>query len=464
MVQGLVEQDAAGAIPLWPVGKNSFVAWRAEQSAERQDWLERSGFAADIGAFTVLPGSDGGPGPVFAGLGDDPNLWSWAALAAVLPAGLYALASPLADDAATEAALGWALGTYAYDRFKIDRAPRKLPRLCLPPAADVEHVRRTVEATFFARDLINRPANDLGPSALAEAARALGARHGAATCVLVGAELLANDFPAIHAVGAAALDPPCLIDLVWGDPAHPKLTLVGKGVCFDSGGLNVKSLESMRLMKKDMGGAAVVLGLASMIMDARLPVRLRVLVPAVENAISANSYRPGDIVPTRKGLSIEIVNTDAEGRVILADALAAADSEAPALLVECSTLTGAAKLALGNEVGAMFTPDDDLAADLQQRSLRLHDPLWRLPLWPSYRKRIESLTADLANMADGNYAGAITAALFLERFVERTCSWLHLDVFAWNDRPRPGRPLGGEATGMRALFDLIEHRFATAEG
>ena len=464
MVQGLIEESSEDAFALWPVAKAALATWRTGRTPQWQAWLDRSGFAASLGSFVVMPDADGTPGAVLAGLGDAPNLWSWAALAAVLPAGRYTVASPVDDAAATEAALGWALGSYAYDRFKSAAHARELPLLVLPRGADIEHVRRTVEATFLARDLINRPANDLGPSQLAHAAAELGSRHGASVTVTVGADLLARNFPAIHAVGAAALDPPCLIDLVWGDPAAPKLTLVGKGVCFDSGGLNVKSLEGMRLQKKDMGGAAVVLGLASMVMDAKLPVRLRVIVPAVENAISAISYRPGDIVRTRKGLTIEIVNTDAEGRVILADALTEADSESPELLIECSTLTGAAKLALGNEVGSMFTPDDALAADLQARSMRVHDPLWRMPLWPSYRRRIESHVADIANMADGNYAGAITAALFLERFVEHTRSWVHLDIFAWNDRADPGRRIGGEATGMRALFDLVRSRFGAVDG
>lgn len=463
MIQGLVEGDVKEAIALWPVAKASMSGWRAERALNWQTWLDRTAFAAELGSFVVVPEADGTPGAVVVGLGDEPNLWSWAAAQASLPAGVYAVASPLDPAAATEAALGWALGSYAYKRYKFAAPERELPLLCLPGRADTERVRRTVNATFLARDLINRPANDLGPTQLAQAAAELGSKHGASVSVIVGADLLARNFPAIYAVGAAALDPPCLIDLVWGDPAHPKLTLVGKGVCFDSGGLNVKGLESMRLMKKDMGGAAVVLGLASMVMDAKLPVRLRVLVPAVENAISASSYRPGDIVKTRKGINIEVVNTDAEGRVILADALAEADSDAPALLIECSTLTGAAKLALGNEVGSMFTPDDALAADLQARSMRIHDPLWRMPLWPSYRKHIESRVADIANMADGNYAGAITAALFLERFVEHTRSWVHLDIFAWNDRAVPGRPIGGEATGMRALFDLAESRFGAAD-
>jgi len=463
MVQGLVADDGKAAIALWPVARSALRTWRADRDAGWQAWLDRSAFAADLGSFVVLPDDGGAPGAVVVGLGDSPSLWSWAALQATLPAGVYAVASPLDAAAATEAALGWALGAYAYARYRLAPSARETPLLRPPRGADVERVRRTVEATFLARDLINCPASELGPSQLAEAAAELGRRHGATISVTVGADLLARNFPAIYAVGAAALDPPRLIDLRWGDPARPKVTLVGKGVCFDSGGLNVKSLESMRLMKKDMGGAAVVLGLASMVMDARLPVRLRVLIPAVENAISAGSYRPGDVVRTRKGLTIEIVNTDAEGRVILADALAEADSEAPDLLIECSTLTGAAKLALGNEVGSMFTPDDTLAAELQAGSMRVHDPLWRMPLWASYRKRIESHVADLANMADGNYAGAITAALFLESFIERTRSWVHLDMFAWNDRAVPGRPVGGEATGMRALYELLDSRFGTAD-
>jgi leucyl aminopeptidase len=459
MIPGLKPADGDDGLPLWPVARGALDAWRADKPAAWQPWLDRSRFEGELGGFVALPGDDGRPAAVVVGLGDTPNLWSWSALSAMLPQGTYVIATEQDSTTATEAALGWALGTYAYDRFKANAPSRELPRLVTPRTTDIGFVARAVKGTFLARDLINRPANDLGPNELAAAASELGRSHGAITTVIAGDDLLERNFPAIHVVGAAATQPPCLIDMVWGDPSHPKVTLIGKGVCFDSGGINVKSLDSMRLMKKDMGGAAVVLGLASMVMDAKLPVRLRVLIPAVENAISAASCRPGDIVKTRKGLSIEIVNTDAEGRVILADALAEADSESPALLIECSTLTGSAKLALGNEVGSLFSPNDRLAEDLQARSLRLHDPLWRMPLWPSYRKRIESSVADLVNMADGNYAGAITAALFLERFINKTDAWVHIDMFAWNDHAVPGRRIGGEATGMRALYDLIESRF-----
>lgn len=457
MPPGLVADGAA--LPLWTLPTNGAEAWRQEALKEWLPWLKASNFKGELGTFVMLPGDGGALAAAVAGLGPDPNLWSWAAMPAVLPAGTYALAEPLTPEGATAAALGWGLGTYRYDRFKHDPATPDPPRLVAPAAADLAAVARTVEATFYVRDLINRPANDLGPSDLAASAVELGRTFGAKVTVISGDALLKQGYPAIYAVGAAAQQPPCLIDLTWGESAHPKVTLVGKGVCFDSGGLNVKSLESMRLMKKDMGGAAVVLGVAKMIMDAGLKVRLRVLVPAVENAIASSSYRPGDIVPTRKGLSIEIVNTDAEGRVILADALTEADSERPDLLIECSTLTGHTKLALGNEYAALFSPDDALAMDLQARSLRLHDPMWRLPLVPSYRKRIESHVADLVNMPDGNYAGAITAALFLERFVTETKAWAHVDIFAWNDRAQPGRLIGAEATGMRAIYDLIESRF-----
>jgi leucyl aminopeptidase len=456
-------RSARGAIPLHAVKSADLKRWLLTRGKRETEWLRAANFSAKQYELLPVPNANGGVASVVLGLGSGGDALALAAFSESLPHGIYALGDVPADAGGARAALAWIFGTYKFDRYR-KKEPRQSAKLVLPKGADGEEVTRIAESVFLARDLVNTPSNDMGPEELAAAAREIARTYGAKFSQIVGDELLAKKYPLIHAVGRASVRAPRLIDLTWGDPTAPKVTLVGKGVVFDSGGLDLKSASGMSTMKKDMGGAAVVLGLASMVMDATLPVRLRVLIPAVENAISSSSYRPGDIVKTRKGLSIEVINTDAEGRVILADALAEADSDAPDLLVECSTLTGAAKLALGNEVGSMFTPDDALAADLQARSMRIHDPLWRMPLWPSYRKRIESHVADLSNMADGNYAGAITAALFLERFVEHTRSWVHLDIFAWNDRAVPGRQIGGEATGMRALYDFVESRFTPAEG
>jgi leucyl aminopeptidase len=309
------------------------------------------------------------------------------------------------------------------------------------------------------RDLINTPAEEMGPAELALAAEQLAAEHGARCTVLVGDELLKNNYPMIHAVGRGSARAPRLIDIVWGDPKAPKLTLVGKGVCFDSGGLDLKTAQGMRMMKKDMGGSATVLGLASAIMDAGLPVRLRVLVPAVENFVSATSYRPLDVIRTRKGLTVEIGNTDAEGRLILCDALAEADSEHPALIIDMATLTGAARVALGPELPALFVNDDATATALLDAGSAENDPFWRMPLWKPYRKLIDSKVADLNNVSESGFAGAVIAALYLAEFVSPSTPWAHIDTYAWNATSRPGRPEGAEALGLRALYAAIQRRF-----
>jgi leucyl aminopeptidase len=315
-------------------------------------------------------------------------------------------------------------------------------------------VTREAEAIFLGRDLINTPAGDLLPSGLAQAAEDLAKRHGAEFREIVGADLLSMGYPAIHAVGRASADAPRLIDIGWGSLAHPRVTLVGKGVCFDSGGLDIKPAAGMQLMKKDMGGAAAVLALAHMIMAADLKLRLRVLVPAVENAIAGNAFRPLDVLGTRKGLTVEVGNTDAEGRLILADALTEADSEKPALLIDCATLTGAARVALGPELPALFARQDALADRLLGCGRAVADPLWRLPLWPGYRKTLDSKVADLSSTGESALHGAITAALFLAEFVDPATQWVHLDIYAWNAKTRPGRPEGGEPSAVRALYEL----------
>jgi leucyl aminopeptidase len=447
------------ALPLHVATKSGLAGWLKGDGRAFAAWVEAGGFRAEAGKVLMLPGKQGKPVAALGGLGDQEMIWSWAALAQSAPAGAYRLAAGRVPFGATRAALGWALGAYRFDRYKKKKTGARPAKLVWPQGADKAYVANATAATALARDLINTPAEDMGPEELARAAQDLGAAFAAKVRVIVGDELLAQNFPAIHAVGRAATRAPRLIDLVWGEEAAPKVTLVGKGVCFDSGGLDLKPAAGKRMMKKDMGGAATVLGLARMIMAAKLKVRLRVLVPAVENAVAGNAYRPGDIVKTRKGLSVEIGNTDAEGRVILCDALAEADAEKPALLIDIATLTGAARVALGPDLPALFVDDEALAAKILHHGGAEEDPLWRLPLWKPYRRFIETPVADISNSGDSPFAGSVTAALFLRTFVAETTPWAHIDSYAWADKGMMGRSGGGEPLAMRALFALIAERF-----
>ncbi len=447
-----------GTVPITVLRASMLAKFLAGQSAPLRRWVKESGFDASPETVLTVPGTNGHLARVLVGIGTGETPWAYASVREKLPAGSYAFDTTLPREAATRAALGWAFGAYAFTRYK---ARKDRPRaLVWPKGADRGHVERTAEATFLVRDLINTPANDMGPAELAAEARKLAKRHRAQFGAIVGDALLKRNYPTIHAVGRASTRAPRLIDIRWGRAGDPKVTLVGKGVCFDTGGLDLKGSGNMLLMKKDMGGAAQILGLAAMIMGAKLRVRLRVLVPAVENSVSGNAMRPLDVIRTRKGLTVEIGNTDAEGRLILCDALAEADREQPDLIVDCATLTGAARVALGPDMPALFTNDDKVADALMAASKRESDPLWRLPLWPGYRATLDSKVADLNNISDGPFAGAITAALYLERFVSDKRAWVHLDMMGWNPGPRPGRPRGGEAQGMRALFSLIAERYA----
>ncbi|MGE5476118.1 MAG: leucyl aminopeptidase family protein [Bacteroidales bacterium] len=459
VLEHVVEATAA-AVDLILVGKGECDGWLASQPAHVRVWAQANGFTGEAGQACPVPSVDGAMSLVLVGRPDDDDPWAFAGLAGKLPVGTYRIAAPLSARAASWAAAAWQLSSYAFSRYK-SRPERPSARLVWPETADRGWVERIHDATVLVRDLINTPAADLGPAELAAAAEALAAQHGAAVRVIVGDGLLSENYPAIHAVGRAAAPhrQPRLIDLSWGDENAPRLTLVGKGVCFDSGGLDIKPSSSMKLMKKDMGGAAHVLGLASMVMAAKLPVRLRVLIPAVENAVSGDAMRPLDVLATRKGVSVEVGNTDAEGRLVLADALWEASQERPALLIDMATLTGAARTALGVEVAAMFSNDDSLAADLAAASEVQADPLWRLPLYKPYRRMLDSKVADLNNASDGPYAGAITAALFLQEFVAAGIPWAHFDIMAWNPSSRPGRPDGGEAMALRALYAVIAQRF-----
>ncbi len=453
--------DAAGAIPVVVLTKDRLPAWLAAAPERERNWLTATGFGADQGKLTLVPGDNGQLARVMVGLGGDSTdaggMWALAGLPEALPEGSYRLESMPDGADPSHLALGWALATYAFTRYRAKKGTAAA--LVWPEGADRGRVERLAAAIFLARDLANTPAGDLGPAELAveavRVAKAAGARHR----VIVGDELLAEDYPTIHAVGRAAAQAPRLVDIVWGEATAPRVTLVGKGVCFDTGGLDLKTASGMRLMKKDMAGAAIVLGLAQAIMDAGLPVRLRVLLPLVENAVSGNALHPMDIVRTRKGLTVEIGNTDAEGRLILCDALAEAATEKPALLVDMATLTGAARVALGPELAALFCNDDDLAEALLATARAEDDPMWRMPLWRPYRKMIDSKIADLNNVSESPHAGAVTAALYLQEFVEPDIPWAHLDVMAWNPQSRLGRPEGAEATALRALYAHIARRF-----
>ncbi len=457
----LIERAPRDVVPIASVEAKTLSERLQSEAAATAAWARRTGFSARPGEICLVPGPDGTLARVLVGASDE-AVWGHAALAAGLPAGAYRLEDRLDRRSATAAALGWALGGYRFRRYRGKAGDGAGARLVWPRGADRAAVERAAEATFLVRDLVNTPAADMGPAELAAAARRLARRHGARVSVIVGRDLLRRGYPLIHAVGRASPRAPRLVDLRWGAAGRPRVTLVGKGVCFDSGGLDLKSASGMKLMKKDMGGAANALGLAAMIMAAELPVRLRVLIPAVENSVSGAAMRPGDVLRSRKGLTVEVGNTDAEGRLVLADALAEADREKPALLVDLATLTGAARVALGPEVPAFFSGDDALAEALARHAGTTDDPLWRLPLWDPYRRSLESRIADLNNVAEGGYAGAITAALFLRSFVDGRTPWIHVDMMAWNTRGRPGRPEGGEAQSIRALFALIEERFGPA--
>ena len=455
MAQSLLAKSTATTRLLTVLDSEGLKAWQKKQPPSLRDWLSLSGFTAKAGAFCLLPGETAEPQRIVAGWDAAIPVWSAAGLAATLPEGSYRLAEVPAGTDLELFALGWRLGGYRFNRYKASK--KSLPKLVCPAGVSRGAVEGLADAVFLVRDLINTPANDMGPAELAAAARKLARQHGAKLKVTIGDRLLGANFPAIHAVGRASGNAPRLIDLSWGRRG-PRVTLVGKGVCFDSGGLDLKTAAGMLLMKKDMGGGAHALGLAAAVMAAKLPLRLRVLVPAVENAVAGNAMRPSDIIQTRKGLNVEVGNTDAEGRLVLADALAEACRDKPDLLIDFATLTGAARVALGTDLPALFCNDDSLAEELLAAGLRQADPLWRMPLHKPYRRLLESPVADMNNVSKGGYGGAITAALFLETFIEPGTSWAHIDLMAWNLASRPGRPEGGEAMGLRAAFAMIESR------
>ena len=451
---------SATPIPVHAVLPKGLERFLAERGAEA-GWLKSVGFAAKEGELVLVPNKEGAIGSVVLGLGAGRDPHAFALCAERLPPGLYTFGEIPGGFGGLSAAYAWAIGTYAFNRYRSRKksARSEEARLVLPDNLDGEAVSRIAQGVFLARDLINTPSNDMGPAELEQAARALAESFGARIKVTEGDALLKANYPMIHAVGRASVRAPRLIDFTWGNEAHPKVTLVGKGVCFDTGGLDLKNSSGMAAMKKDMGGAACVLGLAHMVMDAKLPVRLRVMIPAVENSVSGSAYRPGDVLTSRKGLFVEIGNTDAEGRLVLADALTDADTENPDLMFCLATLTGAARAATGMELPPFFTDDETLASDLMRHGMEENDPVWRLPLWRSYEPTVDSQIADINNAPDYPLAGAITAALFLNRFVSQTQCWAHLDIPAWVDRPKPGRRKGAEANAIRTMYAVIAARY-----
>ncbi|MET0518359.1 MAG: leucyl aminopeptidase family protein [Burkholderiaceae bacterium] len=460
MTVQLKKSAPAAAVAITVVDRAAFQALAPQLPAPTRHWLATTGFVGAPDSFALVPGADGKLGQVFAGVAHAAHPFALSALPQALPEGVYTLAEDGLAVGPEQAALSWELGAYQFDLYKPRR--RAPATLVLAPGAEAE--RGLAQATVIAatRDLVNTPAEHMGPEELARAAEMVAQQHGAKFTQIVGDALLTKNFPAIHAVGRASHRAPRLIELNWGKAKDPLLTLVGKGVCFDTGGLDLKPPAGMLQMKKDMGGAANALGLAALVMAFKLPVRLQLLIPAVENAVAGNAYRPGDVIKTRQGLHIEIGNTDAEGRVILSDALAYASESRPELLIDMATLTGAARVALGAQLPALFSKHHDTARDLVDLGLKMDDPLWHMPLWAPYKAGIESTIADIVNTGKSPLAGAINAALFLEYFVPENQDWLHIDLFAWNDTARAGRPVGGEAQTIRTLLAYLEQRFSAA--
>ena len=440
-------------LPLTLIETAQFESWVSAMPKAQAGWLKASGYSGK--GHALLPDAEGGLSGVVVGVKSLSEPWLLGDVVNRLPPGRYKLATE-DKDLSARAALSWLLGSYRFDRYKVAEACEAT--LVLNDGDLVDRTRIIAEGVALVRDLVNTPAADMMPQHLSEQIAVMAKTFGADFTEIVGDDLLSQNYPTIHAVGRASVHEPRLLDLRWGREDAPRVTLVGKGVCFDSGGLDLKPGSNMRLMKKDMGGAAHVIGLARMIMALNLPVRLRVLVPAVENAVSGNAFRPGDVLTTRKGLTVEVDNTDAEGRLVLCDALAEADTETPELIVDFATLTGAARVALGTELPGFFTDADDVSQALVQAGKTVNDPVWQLPLFEPYEDMLKSDIADLVNCPPSPFGGAITAGLYLKRFVESS-PWVHFDIMAWNQRALPGRPVGGEAFGVRAVLEMLEQRF-----
>ncbi|MEO8000259.1 MAG: leucyl aminopeptidase family protein [Arenimonas sp.] len=450
--------QVANAIPLVLMNRSEFASWRDLQTSQVQAWLSAQGFTASGGSFLLIPDSEGKVGLVAVGVNDTNDVYALSHLPTLLPAQhAYRItnASPSKMQASL-ALLSWGLGAYKFNRY-IETKP--VARLCLEAVENDSETFAMLKATTLVRDLINTPTEHMGPEEMEAVVIRIAQAYGGTVTIIAGDDLLKQNFPTIHAVGRASHRAPRLIELNWGNEAHPKISIVGKGVCFDTGGLDIKTADGMRNMKKDMGGGAHAIGLAQLIMATGLPVRLQMLVPAVENAISSNAFRPGEVIVTRTGLSVEVDNTDAEGRLVLCDALAYACESSPELLLDFATLTGAARIALGPDLPALFCNNEKLAADYLLAGEQTSDRLWRMPLWRPYLSYLKSNIADLANGGPSRMAGCISAALYLERFVREGMVWSHVDVYSWNDGERPGRPAGGEAQGLRAVYAMLKKRY-----
>ena len=447
--------DASGVV-LDVQSNETYEVWLSKQSQFTQNWLAQNDI--NKSKFSIIPDQEGGIDRVIALLPDEPTFFLAGGLPDNLPTRHYVLSGNLSDAQRIQFAASWGLASYRFNRYT--QEGNNLSTLGLKNQHELEQAGRLVDAISLTRDLINTPASDMMPQHLGETMAELANEFDGSFSEIIGDQLLEANYPTIHAVGRASVNEPRLLDLRWGDSRAPKVTLVGKGVCFDSGGLNLKPGNFMRLMKKDMGGAAHVIGLAHLIMSNKLPVNLRVMVAAAENAVSSNAFRPGDVIKTRKGITVEIDNTDAEGRLVLCDALADADDEQPELIIDFATLTGACRVALGTEVPGFFSNDDQVADGLYRAAQDSHDPIWRLPLHAPYVEMLKSQVADTLNSSASGMGGAITAALYLQKFVSEDTPWVHFDVMAWNDRKQPGRPIGGDAFGLRAVFEYLQERFA----
>ena len=454
----LIQPDnGQSATPIHIVDKGGFESWFSSQSDTVRAAAKAQKFVGSVNDIAILPGEKPGEWAVVAGVADAAKLgvWNLARASDILPEGTYRLV----EGDAGEAMVGWMLGQYRYEEYLSEPKITGARVLLVKEPGRIKSAAWHAAATALVRDLVNRPAGDLGPNGLEAEAKRIAKAHNAEVAITSG-EALAAGYPLIHAVGKAAMreHAPCLIELQWGDPRHPRIAIVGKGITFDSGGLDIKPASGMRIMKKDMGGAAHALALAELIMNAHLPVRLHMLVAAAENSIAGNALRPGDIIKSRKGITVEIDNTDAEGRLVLADALTKAVEDKPALIVDFATLTGAARVALGPDLPAMFSNNDQVAEALQSAAKSANDPLWRMPLWAPYADMLDSDIADTAN-SGGTFAGAVTAALFMQKFVPDDVPWVHLDTYAWRPISKPGRPKGGEALGLRAVFRYLADKY-----
>ena len=444
-------------LKIFPIKKAEFEEVLKDQSDYVKNFINTSRSGKDVGDFFLIRNHDGILAEVIFITDNEPNIYTYACLAKKLPEGEYVIDGELSKKEATDIAIGWELGTYSFSKYKEPK--NSFAKLIAPKNADIAEAENMITSIYLARDLINTAPADMGPKELAEAATQIAHEYKASYIVYTDNDLLENGYESIYTVGKGSAKRPKLVDIRWGNSKSPKVTLVGKGVTFDTGGLNIKNESGMLLMKKDMAGAAIALSLGRMIMQSELDVNLRILLPMAENAISGESMLPSDVIRTRAGITVEITNTDAEGRLVLCEPLAEADSENPELLIDFATLTGAARTALGTEVGAYFTKSDELAKEIEQCAKDVADPIWRLPLWDAYKTMLKSKVADLVNSPDSGNGGAITAALFLKEFVKNTKNWLHFDIAAWNMRERAGKPIGGEPMAMRAVYEMLKKRY-----